>query len=160
MFVTFIESAKYVGHLFPVAFLRMYMGYHFLSVGFKHTDSGFLTLPQLSGMIQQHLPSSSAPEWMVAFMESVVVPNWSVFSYLLTYSEFIIGIAMLLGFLVRPISLVAIVYCYCFMFISDLGMSALYQVLMVLFFILAWIGAGRSFGMDYYFFKRHRGVWW
>jgi thiosulfate dehydrogenase (quinone) large subunit len=31
---------------------------------------------------------------------------------------------------------------------------------LVLFLILAWLGAGRCLGLDYFFYKRDRGMWW
>ncbi|MEZ4872931.1 MAG: DoxX family membrane protein [Bdellovibrionales bacterium] len=159
MLVSFFESIKYIGHQYPIAFFRIYLGFHFLSSALYRAQSGFLERPQLSGMIQEFLPSSSASDWYKTFLESVVVPQWQFFAYSITYLEFIIAISLIIGLLVRPISLVAIALCINFIFISDPGSAELYKLFVAVFITMAWVGAGRCLGADYYFFKRQRGIW-
>jgi thiosulfate dehydrogenase [quinone] large subunit len=36
----------------------------------------------------------------------------------------------------------------------------LHKLHFVLFLVLAWLGAGRCLGLDYFFYKRDRGIWW
>lgn len=160
MLVTFFDSFRYVGHLFPISIFRIFIGYLFLNMGMDHFQSDFLHLSQLSFMIQQYLPTSQAPGWLQAILGDFVVTHWQIFSYLVISFEVIIGVSFILGFLVRPISLLALLLCYCFIYITDASTAELYKVFMFSFFTLAWVGAGRCLGMDYYFFKRHRGIWW
>lgn len=160
MFVTFFDSARYVGHAYPVAFFRIYIGYIFLQMGLEHLNGEFLQTPHLASMIQQHLPASNAPLWLHQFLADFVVNHWQVFSYTVTYLEILIGVSFILGFLIRPITLLALLLCSQMLFITDVSTANLYGVYIMVFLMLAWIGAGRCLGMDYYFFKRHRGIWW
>ena len=35
-----------------------------------------------------------------------------------------------------------------------------YKTILAVHVMMAWVGAGRCLGFDYYFFKRRRGIWW
>ena len=142
-----------------MAFFRIYLGFHFFGVAIDRTQNGFLERPQLSGMIQEYLPASAASDWYKSLLETIVVPQWHFFAYTITYLEFIIAAALIVGFLVRPVSIVAIVLCLNFIYISDPSMALLYKIFVAIFVTLAWLGAGRCLGVDYYFFKRQRGLW-
>lgn len=160
MLVSFFESFKYIGHFVPIAVLRIFLGYFYFSSALEHYSGSFLTHPILADMINEWMGRSSAPQWYVYYMESFVVPNWAFFSYFITYIEFLIGISLLLGFLVRPIALVGVLLSLNFLWFSSPLLSHYYILQMFLFFILGWLGAGRCLGLDYFFFKRRRGIWW
>lgn len=160
MLVSFFESIKYVGHLYPIAFLRIYLGYYFFDYALARTQGDFLSQPRLAAIVMDSLPQSNLPVWYAQFLQYVVVPNWQYFAYLITYCEFIIGISFLLGLLVRPTSLLAVVLLVNFIYAGAYTNSSLNQVFLVLFIIMAWVGAGRCLGMDYFFYKRQRGIWW
>lgn len=160
MLVTFFDSARYVGHVYPVAFFRIFLGYHFFQQGLGHLNGDFLKMPHLASMIQQHLPASDAPLWLHQFLADFVVNHWQVFSYSITYIELLIGLSFIIGFLIRPVTILAIIFCLNMIYITDVSTANLYVMNMFIFIMLAWMGAGRCLGMDYYFFKRHRGIWW
>jgi thiosulfate dehydrogenase [quinone] large subunit len=160
LLVTFFNSAKYVGHAYPIAFFRIFLGYTFLQQGLTRLNGEFLQTPHLASMIEQHLPATNPPLWLHQFLAGFVVNHWQVFSYSVTYIEIVIGISFLLGFVIRPISILALILCFFMTYITDVSTANLYSVYMVIFITLAWMGAGRCLGMDYYFFKRHRGIWW
>ncbi len=159
MIFSFFESIKYIGHQYPLAFFRIYLGFQFFGMAYERTQNGFLERPQLSGMIQEFLPASQAADWYKGLLENLVVPQWQFFAYSITYVEFIIALALILGFLVRPVSILAIALCMNFIFITDPSMALLYKNYVAIFITLAWLGAGRCLGVDYYFFKRQRGIW-
>jgi thiosulfate dehydrogenase [quinone] large subunit len=46
------------------------------------------------------------------------------------------------------------------LFISGPASEDFYKTILAIHLILAWVGAGRCLGFDYYFFKRRRGFWW
>lgn len=160
MVVTFFESFKYVGHLFPVVVLRIYVGVFFLSSAYEKYSGDFLFSPRLAATINEWLPLSEAPIWYQRTVETVVVPNWQIFAYLLTYCEFLIGLSFLIGFLVRPLAILGFFICLHYLYTTAPAVSDMYQVFVTVFMVLAWLGAGRCLGFDYYFFKRQRGIWW
>jgi thiosulfate dehydrogenase [quinone] large subunit len=161
MLVAFVESIKYVGHLLPIAFLRIFLGYFYFNQALTKLHGDFLTHAYLAEEIRAYLPRSPAPDWYKALLESVLIPNWQYVSIALVGLQFAIGASYILGYMVRPFSIIAIV----------LGLGTLMAVgptqgetqatfLMVLHFTLGWMGAGRCLGLDYYFYKRRRGIWW
>lgn len=160
MILAFFESIKYAGHLLPLSFLRIYLGYYFFDRAFERTQGDFLVQPRLAALLTEWLPRSTAATWYHEWVENVMVPNWKVFAYLITYVEFMIAVSLLLGFLVRPTALLGILLCL--NFIYGIGQPAveLHQIHLVLFIVMFWFGAGRCLGMDYFFYKRHRGLWW
>ena len=160
MIVTFFESFKYVGHLFPVVVLRVYIGLYFLGTAYGKYDGDFLFRPRLAATINEFLPMSDAPFWYQRFVEALVIPNWQLFAYVLTYCEFLIGLSFVLGFLVRPLALLGLVMSLNYVYTTSPAVSGMYQAYVVIFLVLAWLGAGRCLGFDYYFFKRQRGIWW
>ncbi len=166
MFVAFFESAKYVGHLYPIALMRIYLGYYFLNMAIGRLSSEFLNQPRLAHIITENLPHRDLPVWYANVLQHVVVRHWQIFAYFITYCEFIIGISLLIGFLVRPTALLGIFLMLNYVYIGGgggatvSGSADLQQVFLALFIILFWVGAGRCFGFDFYFYKRQRGLWW
>lgn len=160
MLVAFFESMKHVGHLYPVAFLRIFIGYYFFSQALVNFNGVFLTQPRLAAAITEWLPQSGAPSWYAYILEMYVVPNWQVFAYIITYCQFIVGISFIIGFLVRPISILGIFLVANLYFGGGEANLELQKVLVALFITLLWIGGGRCLGIDYFFYKRQRGIWW
>ena len=160
MIVAFFESFKYVGHMFPMALLRIFMGLFFIGSGYDKYNGDYLFEPRLAASINSHLPLSSAPDWYKTVVETVVVPNWQIFAYTITYCEFLIGFGFLIGFLVRPLSLLGFLISLNFVYLSSPDVSLLYKTYLAMFATMAWLGAGRCLGFDYFFFKRQRGIWW
>jgi thiosulfate dehydrogenase [quinone] large subunit len=160
MIVSFLESIKYVGHQYPIALMRIYLGYYFFDLALIRTQGEFLTQPRLAAIIMDSLPSVPLPDWYTQFLKLVVVPNWQYFAYFITYCEFIIGISFLLGLFVRPVAILGIFLMLNFIYAGSDAASSLQQVFLVLFIVMFWVGAGRCLGFDYYFYKRQRGLWW
>ncbi len=160
MLVSYFESIKHVGHLYPVALLRIYMGYTFLNTALSRLDSKFLVETRLGSMIMDHLPQSQLPEWYVNFLRYIVVDQGQFLAYFVMYCEFIIGISFLLGFLVRPAAALGILLMVNLIYATGEANTAVQQVYLVLFIMLFWVGAGRCLGVDYFFYKRQRGLWW
>jgi thiosulfate dehydrogenase (quinone) large subunit len=160
MFVAFFESAKYVGHLYPIAIMRIYLGYYFLNTALVRLSGEFLKQPKLAATIVENLPHHDLPTWYANILHDVVVPNWQFFAYFITYCEFIIGVSFLIGFLVRPASLIGLFLMFNFIYAGSNASVDLQQTFLALFIVMFWVGAGRCFGLDYYFYKRQRGLWW
>ena len=160
MIVAFVESIKYVGHLFPIAFLRIFLGYFYLNEALLKLTGEYLKRPELAAMIREALPTSGAPEWYKSILEQYVVPQWPLFAYILMIMEFVVGLSYLFGYLVRPVGLLAFFMCLNLLMMGGPATEALFKTFVVIHITLAWIGAGRCLGVDYYFFKRKSGLWW
>ncbi len=160
MLLSFFESIKYVGHLYPVALLRIFLGYFYLEMALARVYGEFLKQPRLAATIMESIPQANVSSWYIQFLQEVVVPNWKVFAYTLTYCEFIIGISFIIGFLVRPTALLGAFIALNFIYFGGANNTLLHQTHLSLFVVLFWLGAGRCLGLDYYFYKRVRGLWW
>ena len=160
MFVAYLESVKYVGHFFPLAVLRVYLGWSFFATAWARVHSDYLTQPRIAAAITEWAPTSAAPEWYKEFLDKIVVPNWQVFAYCVVYFGFLVGVSFILGFFVRPVALLAALVTLNFIYNSGPDIIELHKLHLVLFLILAWLGAGRCLGLDYFFYKRDRGMWW
>lgn len=160
MLVSFFESVKYVGHLYPVALMRIYLGYYFLEMAISRVRGEFLVQPRLAAVIMDNLPQSHLPSWYADILQHLVVPNWQFFAYFITYCEFIVGVSFLLGFLVRPASILGAFLTLNFIYAGGDAATAVQKTFLVLFISMFWVGAGRCLGFDYYFYKRQRGLWW
>ena len=158
MFISFFESIKYVGHLWPIALLRIYVGYFFLTSGISKIENHFLTSAALQTTIQSWIQSGNANERYLVFLQHAVLTHWQLFSYLVVTAEMAVGLSFILGFMVRPAALVAVFLNLNFMLAGgpDAQISKIFAALNASLFLIA---AGRCFGFDYYFFKKIRGFW-
>jgi thiosulfate dehydrogenase [quinone] large subunit len=157
--VAFFESIKYVGHLFPLAFLRVFVGYFYLNQALLKYNGDFLTHPRIAEIISAGLAQSAAPSWYQDFLMQVAIPHWKVFSGVIVVLELLLGLSYLLGYLVRPMAMVGVLLGW-FYFSVYPGHEVLYKTLIAVHITLAWLAAGRCLGFDYYFYKRNRGIWW
>ncbi len=160
MLVSVLESLKHVGHLWPLAILRIYIGYYFMGEATRRVEGDFLLQPQLASAIAEWLPMSSAPEWYRLFLEYTVIPNWRLFSYFIVYTEGLLAFSFILGFFVRPVAFIGAVASILFVFPTTAVGMELNQLHFVIFVVMMAFGAGRCLGVDYYFYKRDRGLWW
>ena len=160
MFVAFFESVKYVGHLLPIAFLRVYLGYYYLQQAMVLFRGDFLLRPRLAAQIAEALPNLHMPQWYRLFLENMVIPNWQIFAFAILALQFAIAFSYLLGYVVRPVALIGILLSFHMLILSGPQMEDLYKTFIAIHLIMAWVGAGRCLGFDYYFFKRRRGIWW
>ena len=157
--VAFFESIKYVGHLFPLAFLRVFIGYFYLNQALQKYNGDFLTHPRVAEWISEGLAVATSPGWYQGFLQQIVTPQWQIFSGLIVVIELLIGISFLLGYFVRPMALAGILISVFYMTVQP-GHEVLYKTFIAIHVTLAWLGAGRCLGFDYYFYKRNRGIWW
>lgn len=160
MFASYLESIKYVGHLFPVAFVRIVLGYQYLSMVLGRIQSGYLEHAYLSDRFKLTTTSEPVMGLYYEVLKGIVQPYWLVATYMLISIEIIIGLSYILGFGVRVASLLGMIlslhmFLY-FDFQSSPGQYYMFYI-HLLFFML---GAGRCLGLDYYFYKSRRGLLW
>lgn len=160
MLVAFFESVKYVGHLLPISFLRIFLGYYYLDHAFAKYNGDFLTRPHIADQMAEWLPASHAPNWFKLFASTQMIPNWQSVAFIILGLEFAIAVSYLVGYVVRPVALLGVLLCVTMLYISGPAMEDLYKTFLAIHLVFAWVGAGRCLGLDYYFFKRRRGLWW
>ncbi len=160
MLIAFFESIKYIGHQWPVAFLRVFLGYYYFNEGLQKIKNDFLTSPKLAEMISDGLAINLASAWYQVFLDNIVVYHWKTFSHLIVLSEILVGVSFLVGYLVRPMAVLGVVLSIHYLLLFRLEYEPFYKLLIVSHMVLAWIGAGRCLGVDYFFYKRNRGILW
>lgn len=160
MFTAFLESVKYVGHLVPLAFLRVFLGYYYLQHALRKFNGDFLTRPRLAAQVADILPGLEIPHWYKDALEKLVIQHWQAVSFSLMCLEFAIAISYLLGYVVRPMAVIAALLSINALVLSHSSHDDFYRMMLALHLALAWVGAGRCLGIDYYYFKRRRGIWW
>jgi thiosulfate dehydrogenase (quinone) large subunit len=159
MLVAFFESIKYVGHLLPISFLRIFLGYYYLQQALMKYQSDFLMRPRIAEQIAEWLPASHAPDWYKMFI-NYLLPNWSALAFTIMAFEFAVAISYIIGYVVRPVALIGAFLSLNMLFISGPGMEDFYKTYLAIHIMMAWVGAGRCLGLDYFFYKRRRGIWW
>lgn len=160
MLISFFESFKYVGHLWPVALLRVYTGWFFLSAGIHKVEQQFLTSPVLQTTIEKWISNGAVVQHYAPFLQNLVLTHWQVFSYLVVTSEIAIGLCYIVGFMVRPAALVAIFLNLNILMAGGPEVAMINKIFIAISACLFLLAAGRCVGFDYYFFKKIRGFWW
>jgi thiosulfate dehydrogenase (quinone) large subunit len=155
-----LESLKYVGHYFAICFLRVYVGIHILNIGLGKYYSEYLQEPLLAAQINEFLRLGQTPLGVDYFFLDLVRPYWQLFSNLQVGLEIVAGLLLIIGFLVRPVVILLMVYFWIFSYIQDQSLWPWMGFLSASLFCLGWAGAGRCLGVDYYFYKRYRGFLW
>ncbi|TFJ92963.1 DoxX family protein [Lentibacillus salicampi] len=156
MFVDFLRHNKIVAGI--LAFLRIYIGYQWLTSGFgKITSGGF----DASGFMQGAIAgaggeNSTVQSWWAAFLETIALPNAEIFSFLVMWGEVLVGAALILGIFTNFAALMGITMNFAFLFSGTVSTNAL-MVVMTIFLLVAGYNAGR-FGLDRWvipFLKNH-----
>ncbi len=160
MIIAFFESFRYMGHLWPIALLRIYAGVLFFNAGMSKLSKGFLEQPLLQQTINHWIESGSADHGYVGFLQNWVLPHWQVFSYMVVFGEIAVGLSFILGFMVRPAALGALLMNINFLFAAGESAAPINKLFIAVNSALFLLSAGRCFGVDYYFYKRVRGFWW
>lgn len=160
MVASFLESIKYTGHLIPVAFLRIFLGYWYLQQALAKYAGDFLARPRMASQIAEVLPALQLSDWHRSLVERLVIQHWQGFAFAMLALEFAIAISYLLGYVVRPVALLAAILSLNMLMLSTGASVDLWRFFVAVHIAMAWVGAGRCLGMDYYFFKRRRGIWW
>lgn len=160
-FRDYIESFRYSNHLWPVFLLRLYVGFYLISESLYKTSMGFLEKPVMSALVDENLFAlQNAPTLVKSFYLDFAQPNWLFWSQALINFEWLIGLLFVFGLLVRPAALLVFLYFYLVSYISTTGAWMASQQVVVMIVILMFLGAGRVGGLDYFFYKRQRGLIW
>ncbi len=155
-----LEGFKYVNHLWPVMILRFYAGYFFFSSAMEKKATEYALSPNVSALIDQNLFAHTPPDIISSFFANFVQSNWEIFSIFQLNYEWCAGILFFIGFLNRPIALLSMIYIQLISYIQPIEMGSFYFQMQWILLTLLVFGSGRSGGVDYFFYKRQRGIIW
>lgn len=126
--------------------LRMFLGIMWFKSGLEKIASGWLAIDtSSSASIVSTLTSDNAVSWYKDFINSVVVPNLSVFLAMITITELLLGIALFFGGLTVLAAFGSIVMDINF-FLSGTGDWWFMAVSIIVLFS----NSGMYFGADYF----------
>ena len=137
--------------------LRLYLGYAWLTAGWgKLTNPagvwiGAKSGTAVTGFIQGALTKTGGEHpdvgsWYAAFLERIALPNAVLFSYLVTYGEILVGVALILGLLTGFAAFFGGFMNTSFLFSGAVSTNPMLLLLAILI-ILAWRVAG-YWGLD------------
>ena len=135
-------------HLWPITVLRVYTGIFFLYYGFgKLRRDNFAE--GMAEYIQSKLEDSFG--FFQPFLESVVLPNPNLFGFLVSWGEFLVGIALIIGLATRYAAVAGAFMVTAFWFMKGEGIldSGNHDIIwLVIFIVLAGVHAGRLHSVD------------
>lgn len=140
--------------------LRWYIGYEWLVAGYtKLVNSHWVgenAGTAVSGFLQQalqktsgaHPDVSSAYAW---FITNIALPNAAIFSYLVTFGELLVGVALIVGILTTFAALGGAFMNLNYLFAGAVSINPLMLIVQILL-VLAWRISG-WYGGDYFIYK-------
>jgi uncharacterized membrane protein YphA (DoxX/SURF4 family) len=147
-----------------IALLRMMMGVMFITTWLINLLNGFYTPDGLLAFFTDVYPQSENPlTWYAGFIEGVILPIRAGFAPFQLVSEFVMGLALLVGAFTPLFSLAGIFFLVN-TFLASLGHDWIWSYLMPIgiLAVTLFTRAGRSLGVDAYLLKRfgERGFWY
>lgn len=141
--------------------VRLYLGYEWLVAGWeKVTDAkgiwvGSKAGVALGGFLQGALKTRAqgahadmAFGWYKSFVQGFALPNATLFSYLVSFGELLVGVALILGAVTTLAAFFAALMNFSYMLAGSSGVNPMYFLLAVLI-IAAGANAG-YYGLDRY----------
>src|SRR5450755_70485 len=103
-----------------VASLRISVGILFLIFGqYKVFGTAFTLSGGFQFWINRFLADGGAYPFMVPILRNFILPHSTALAFLVAYGEFAIGLALVLGLLVRPASVFGLIYMLSLLFSSN-----------------------------------------
>ncbi len=139
-----------------IALLRIMVGLVFLSTWVFNLADGFYTADGLQRFFTEIFPQSENPlTWYAAFIDNVILPIRGVFAPFQLVTEFLLGLALLVGFL-TPLSSLAGIFFLLNTMLATFGHDWLWAYLMPISILAVTFltRAGRALGVDAYLLKR------
>lgn len=159
LLASYFESIKYVGHMWPVALVRIALGYQYLSIVVARIQTGYLKHAYVSEKLNLGDTNLSAGVYFEIF-KNAIQSQWLAMTYILIGIEVVIGVSYILGLGVRIASLLGMMLSLHMYLFFDPATSSGQIYLFYVHLLFCLLGAGRCLGFDYYFFKSRRGLLW
>ena len=137
--------------------VRLYVGWEWLSAGWEKLQNatwvGNLAGQSLTGFVQGALTKAggahpAVQSWYATFLEQVVLSHPVFWSYLVTWGEILVGLALILGFLVGVSAFFGFFMNLNYLLAGTVSTNPILLVLGVVL-ILSWRVAG-YYGLDRY----------
>lgn len=160
MLTSFFESFKHVGHLVPISGLRIYLGVIYIYEFSTRYNQNFLSKNYLSSVIKENFSEQLSTGGYKQFIVGHILDRWPFVAYFILICLLFIGVSFMLGFMVKIFSLIAIFLSLNTIMLDSSGDFLLHQILIGVNLTFFLIGAGRCIGIDYYFYKKTRGLFW
>jgi thiosulfate dehydrogenase (quinone) large subunit len=147
MFNQFLRENKVSAIL--LTFIRIYLGYAWLTAGFHKITGGFDATGFLKGAIANPVkgPDGSAVySTYVGFLEKFALPNADLFNVLVPWGEFLVGLGLILGCLTTAAAFFAVVMNFSYVMAGTVSHNPSDIILGVLI-LAAGYNAGRH-GLD------------
>lgn len=160
MLQSYFESIRYVGHLLPISFLRIFLGYYYFDLTVKDWKQFLMGIGGYADVFVEALNKNHIPPWFRLLLSEQIIPHWQIYAFIVIGLQLAVAISYIIGYVVRPMSIAAIVLSSFYLLVFPIEQELLFKLVIACHVVLAWVGAGRCLGLDYYFYKRRRGVWW
>jgi thiosulfate dehydrogenase [quinone] large subunit len=144
-------------YLWYVVILRFTIGYFFFTAGWQKLTTGFISKNMLLSILNDWVQHVNAP-WYKNFLLEYALPHSTIFSYLVTYGEILVGLAFIFGFAIRGTALIALFMNLNYELASGWkpGSSAIINKLFIICELVIFLSAvGRCFGFDRILHKKY-----
>jgi len=134
--------------------IRLYLGYQWMTAGWHKLTEGFDASGFLKGAIAKSVPAEGAKPvvqaWWGSFLETFALPNAGLFNFLIPWGEFLVGLALIVGFATIFAAVMGMVMNFAFLLSGTVSSNPNYLILQ---FILVSLGGAYAgyLGIDYYF---------
>ncbi len=146
--VRFLFSSPRASWLWLV--VRLYLGYEWVTAGLDKVGSPAWTGSQagtaLSGFVQGGIKASTGAhpavqDWYASFLQNVVLPHASVFSYFVAFGEVLVGVGLIVGAFTGVAAFFGIVMNANYLLAGAVSTNPILAFLAI-FIVLAWRNAG------------------
>ncbi len=142
MFVKFLRENKFASY--ALTLLRLYLGYDWMTHGWaKITGGSFNAAGFLNGAVAKATGENPTVQaWWGSFLESFALPNATLFTYLVMWGEFLVGVGLILGCFTTFAALMGLVMNFAFLFSGTVSTNA-QLVVLTIFIVVAGANAGK-----------------
>ncbi len=147
-FVRFLFSSPRASWIWLI--VRLYVGYEWITAGWEKVTASAWTGAQagtaLSGFVQNGIKASTGAhpavqDWYASFLQNVVLPHASVFSYLVAFGELLVGVGLIFGALTGVAAFFGIVMNANYLLAGAVSTNPI-LAFFAIFLVLAWRNAG------------------
>jgi thiosulfate dehydrogenase (quinone) large subunit len=133
-----------------LAVIRIFLGYQWMTAGWGKITGDFNAGGFLQGAVANPVkgPDGIVYGWWVSFLEGFAIPNADLFSTLVAYGEFLVGLGLILGCLTTAAAFFGVVMNFAFMLSGTVSHNPT-DILLGFFILVAGYNAGR-YGLDRY----------
>lgn len=141
--------------------VRLYVGYAWLMAGWNKVRNPAWVGPEAGGAVRGYLTGAlgraageqpSVTGWYAWLIENVFLPNAAIFSHLVAYGEFVVGITLILGLLTGLSAFFGGLMNASYLLAGTLSSNPVLFILAT-WLVLAWRVAG-YYGLDYWVLPR------